>query len=215
MGYKISYQKKVPDPERVRAISAVKTPTNLQQWQSFLGMVNYYRDHIPGLALLLPKWKNNEIPFGRPALDLKITEIKNALKKAVMNTALTDEGDVFLDTDYSGKGIAGVLSQVQDGKEKPIIFISRSLKGSEVNYSAYHGEALAFVWALRKLRCYLYGRKFTARMDNQGLSWLKSAKEPTRKIARWLDEISEFNFRVLHRKGTKHINADFFSRNLS
>jgi len=80
-----------------------------------MGMVNYYRDHIPELASLVPKWKNNEIPFGQPVLDNKTTEIKNALKKAVTNTALADNGDIFLDTDYSGTGIAGVLSQIQDG----------------------------------------------------------------------------------------------------
>ena len=39
-----------------------------------------------------------------------------------------------------------------------------------------------------------------------------SFKYPTRLLARWLEELSQFNMVILHRKGIDHGNADALSR---
>jgi len=67
------------------------------------------------------------------------------------------------------------------------------LTSAEKNYCAYHGEALALVWALKKLRCSLYGRNFVSRTDIAGLCWLLKCEDLTPKMMRWLEQISEFN----------------------
>lgn len=60
-----------------------------------------------------------------------------------------------LTTDDSAYGICAVLSQ----GVRPITMISMTLKDREVNYATNESELLAIVWALGKLRQYIYGAK--------------------------------------------------------
>jgi len=54
-----------------------------------------------------------------------------------------------------GHTIGGVLSQEQDGKWKPIAFLSRMMQPAERNYKIYDKELLAIVEALTKWKQYL------------------------------------------------------------
>jgi len=64
-----------------------------------------------------------------------------------------------VETDTSGHAIGGVLSQKQDGKWKPIAFLSRTMQPAEQNYKIYNKELLAIVEALTKWRQYLLDAK--------------------------------------------------------
>jgi len=57
-----------------------------------------------------------------------------------------------VETDTSGHAIEGVLSQEQDGKWKPIAFLSRTIQLVEQNYKIYDKELLAIVEAITKWR---------------------------------------------------------------
>jgi len=65
------------------------------------------------------------------------------------------EGKFKVETDVSGHTIGGILSQEQDGKWKPIAFLSRTMQPAERNYEIYDKELLAIVEALTKWRQYL------------------------------------------------------------
>jgi len=60
-----------------------------------------------------------------------------------------------VETDMSGHAIGEVLFQEQDGKWKPIAFLSRTMQLAEKNYEIYDKELLAIVEALTKWRQYL------------------------------------------------------------
>ena len=66
--------------------------------------------------------------------------------------------------------------------------------------------------AIRRFHPYLYGRSFTIRTDHAALRWLLNFKCPEGQIARWLQELQEYDFVVEHRRGVKHSNADALSR---
>jgi len=53
-----------------------------------------------------------------------------------------------VETDISGHAIGGVLSQEQDGKWKPIAFLSRMMQLAERNYEIYDKELLTIVEAI-------------------------------------------------------------------
>ena len=57
-----------------------------------------------------------------------------------------------METDTSGYTIRGVLSQEQEGKWKPIAFLSKMIQPVERNYEIYDKELLAIVEALAKWR---------------------------------------------------------------
>ena len=62
------------------------------------------------------------------------------------------EGKFRVEIDASKHVIGGVLSQEQDGKWKPIAFLSRTMQPVERNYKIYDKELLAIVEALVKWR---------------------------------------------------------------
>jgi len=55
-----------------------------------------------------------------------------------------------VETNISGHAIEGVLSQEQEGKWKPITFLSRTMQPAEQNYEIYNKELLAIVKAITK-----------------------------------------------------------------
>lgn len=78
-------------------------------------------------------------------------------------------------TDASNVGFGAILSQVSvvDKKEHPILYMSRSLRPAEHNYSATEKECAAVVWAIKCLRHYVdNGKPFTVITDHHALQWL-------------------------------------------
>jgi hypothetical protein len=71
---------------------------------------------------------------------------------------------------------------------------------------------LAVIKALDQFHPYLYGRQFIIRTDHSSLRRLVSFKFPEGQLARWLEKIQQCNFRVQHRAGREHLNADALSR---
>ena len=118
----------------------------------------------------------------------------------------------IVDTDYSHEGLGTVLSQVQNGIERPISFNARRLKPSKSQYASHKGELLALIFAIDTYKFFLTGRKFLVRTDNSALSWLKTQKDPKGILMRWLRILSTYDFDIQHRAGTKHGNADALSR---
>ena len=106
--------------------------------------------------------------------------------------------------DASNEAIRAVLTQEFEGGEHPIVYVHRVLTSAEKNYSTTGKECLALVWAIKKLRPYLEGYRFTAITDRSALRWLKNLREPTGRLARWALELQQWEVRIVHRKGAMH-----------
>ena len=117
-----------------------------------------------------------------------------------------------MDTDASGTQIGAALSQVQDDVVKPICFASHVLLKQHRNYCTTHKELLAVVKFCRQFRHYLLGRLFLICSDHNSLVWLTRFKHLEGQLARFLEELSQYNFKLIHRKGAEHVNADALSR---
>jgi len=59
------------------------------------------------------------------------------------------DSQFILTTDASKTALAAILSQIQDGVERPIRFTSRQHNPAESRYSASELEMLAVSWATR------------------------------------------------------------------
>jgi len=55
------------------------------------------------------------------------------------------KGKFRVENNASGHGIGGVLSQEQEGKWKPIAFLSRTIQPAERNYKIYNEKLLKIV----------------------------------------------------------------------
>jgi len=126
---------------------------------------------------------------------------------------MPNDSDPFvLDTDACDVSIGAVLSQVQEGKERVIAYVSRSLSKQEKNYCVTRKELLAVVYYSKTFRQYLLGRKFLIWTDHSALQWLRTTPEPMGQQARWCEILEEFDFQIVHRPEVKHGNADALSR---
>ncbi|KAL0150005.1 hypothetical protein M9458_054664, partial [Cirrhinus mrigala] len=135
-------------------------------------------------------------------------KLKELLTTAPILGYPMDSGDLILDTDASNFGIGAVLSQLQQGEERVLAYGSRSLTPTEQNYCTTWRELLAVVEFTTHFRQYLLGRSFTVCTDHSSLQWLIRMREPEGQLARWLEKLEEYDFKVVHRPGCCHENAD-------
>ena len=73
-------------------------------------------------------------------------------------------------------------------------------------------ELLGVVAAVKHFHYFLYGRHFVIRTDHSALQWLVSFKDVQGQLARWLENLQQYDFTIVHRAGRKHANADALSR---
>ncbi len=90
--------------------------------------------------------------------------------------------------DASNYVIGAVLSQVQDGKERVIMYDSKGLVGSQTKWCTTRREVWAIVYFVTThFSFYLQGREFTLRTEHFSLSWLKSCHDKSSDVlACWL-----------------------------
>jgi hypothetical protein len=70
------------------------------------------------------------------------------------------------------------------------------------------------VLAAKYFRCYLYGKRFTVRKDHAAVTYLKTFSDTNAKLMPWSLKLSELDFTVEHRAGTKIPHADYLSRHV-
>ncbi|KRY26606.1 Retrovirus-related Pol polyprotein from transposon 17.6 [Trichinella spiralis] len=118
----------------------------------------------------------------------------------------------IVDVDTSAEGIGAVLSQLSHRNERVVAYASRTLTKFERRYCVTRKELLALMWSIKEFRPYLYGQQFDVRTDYSCLRWLHNFKEPEGQVARWLEQLAEYDFNVLRQPGRAHCNADALSR---
>ncbi len=216
LGHVISAGHISVDPEKVRDVVEWPEPTNVTELRGFIGLCSYYRRFVKDFGKIAAPL-NALIEKGRafewsPACQAAFDNLKSLLTSAPLLAMPDSHSPLILDTDASNCAIGAVLSQVQDGVEKPIAYASRKLSKPEHNYCVTRKELLAVYYYMKYFRHYLLGRKFVVRTDHSALQWLRKIPEPIGQQARWIGYMEEFDFEVVHRKGRLHSNADALSR---
>ena len=216
LGFTVSQTGVGTDPWKISAIRDWPVPTNLRQSRAFVGICQYYRRFVPNfseLAAPLHALTKKGARFEwTPQCQAAFEQLKQALLSADVLALPADEGQFILDCDASDHAIGAVLSQVQNGEERPILYASQLYDKHQRNYNVTRKELLAVVTFVRKFRQYLLGRRFLIRTDHAALQWLKRTPEPIGQQARWLEILEEFDYTIEHRPGNKHGNDDALSR---
>ncbi|MCH91940.1 gag-pol polyprotein, partial [Trifolium medium] len=107
------------------------------------------------------------------------------------------------------RALSSVLVQEVKGEEKPIYFVSRTLRGAEVRYQRIERLSLAVVVTARKLRQYFQSHKIVVKTDFPIKNVLRKPDLAGRIVA-WSMELSEFELTFSPRGAIKsHMLADF------
>ncbi|KAJ8876066.1 hypothetical protein PR048_023974 [Dryococelus australis] len=77
---------------------------------------------------------------------------------------------LLLTSDASQTGVGVILSHVGENGDHPIGFVSKTLTAAEKDYLQSDCETLAIIHGVKKFHNYIYGHKFTLKMDHTPLT---------------------------------------------
>ena len=226
LGHIVSEDGLKVSPGKVAAVQEWPQPECVTELRSFLGTAGYYRRFVKNFSTIaapLHELTKKGVEFNwTPECQRAFEQLKKCLATTPVLNFPVPGATYILDTDASERGIGAVLSQLiptepaSDGtpqfEERVLGYASRTLSVHERNDCTTRKELLAVVWYLRHFRPYLYGTEFLVRSDHSSLQWIFNFWEPEGQLARWLQVLGEYKFRVIHRPGNKHLNADGLSR---
>ena len=148
--------------------------------QSFIGVLNFHRDHIPKFALVVTPWYDIMGPSATFRWGTEQEKAYDELRQKLLEApvlAYPNSDDLFiLDTDASNHAIGAELLQVQYGVVRLIGFGSFVLDSAQHNYCTTRKKLLAVVRCTRHFKHYILGRRFTPRTDNNSLIWCMGVK---------------------------------------
>ena len=216
LGYLLTSEGIKPNPDKTKPIAQMANSDSFDSLRSFLGMATYYSRFISGFANMASalydllkektfKWESED----QQAKNIIVNSILNSpvLKCFRMKTKST------VTVDASKIAIGAVLEQ----ENHPILFISRKLSQSEIGYSQTMKEALAIIWAVKRLHKYVYGTMFDIVTDHKALKFIFSPTRITNSnslsmLSRWAISLSIYNYNIIFKKGSEIPTADFLSR---
>jgi hypothetical protein len=139
-------------PEKRGKVLDFPLPEKQKQLKLFLGLVNYFRDHLDNLSALSKPLNDLATPYKRssaiawtPLLDERFKHIKEVVANCLKLYYVDQNLPIHVRTDdASDYGIGGYIFQKDGDKELLIRFISKSLHKSQLSWSAIEKEAFAF-----------------------------------------------------------------------
>ena len=239
LGHQVSADGVQCSDKHIAAVSDWAEPKDVKELQTFLGFANFFRRFVPGFAHVANPLtqllkghchKKRSYTKSKKSKSKSVSEPApwqwgpaqihafNSLKSALCSPpclAYPDFSKPFqLHCDASRVGLGAALYQTDDsGKLHPVAYGSRSLTGSERNYSAYKLEFLALKWAVTvKFTYYLYNNEFKIFTDHNPLVYLTTSAKLDALGHRWLAELSSYHFSIHYKPGIQNRDADALSR---
>jgi len=136
LGYTVSQRGVGTDPDKISAVRDWPGPNNLRQCRAFVVLCQYYRRFVRDFSTIATPLYN----LTKKGVGFACTEechtafdsLKIALTSAEVLALPNEEGTFILDCDASDRAIWAVLSQVQNGEERPIYTQVSSMTNTSV-----------------------------------------------------------------------------------
>jgi len=226
LGHVISKHGRSQSPSLTQAICNAPSPSNLKELRSFLGLINFYSSFLPSASTILKPLRQLTEKSAKfswsSACENAFQVAKQLLLKSNLLIHYDPTKDIVVHTDASPVGVSCVLNHKisnDDGSvsERPVLFASCSLTPTQQKYSQLDREALAVIFAVTKLKKYLWGRHFTLVTDNQPIRHIFAPGKAipvlaSHRLQHWAAILSGFNYTLEHRKSNFLSVADALSR---
>jgi hypothetical protein len=196
-------------------------PKTVGELREFLGFINFQRKFLPNCSEIQKPLSS--LTGGRKSKVLEWTEemtVAFAKLKTEMKAEIElaypdyskDAAKLELWVDASAKGSGAYLAQEQAGGHRVIGFASMTFTPTQLNYSTLERELTALRWGVKTFRPLLYGVPFVLYTDHQPLVHLHNMKIVCSRLARTIEELSEYIFDVMYVPGHLNSSADALSR---
>ena len=213
IGHTLSEQGIKPDPKKVQAIRDMRSPTNKEELQRFLGMATYLSKFIPNyseisapLRVLLEK--NTEWHW-----DTQQMQALNQLKDMATNYPTLKYFDPLKPTKISVDASSKGAVLLQD--DHPIAYASKSLTPAQQNYAQIEKEMLAIVFGCHKFHDYIYGLPHVSvETDHKPLESIlrKPIHAAPAHLQRMIMSVQRYAIQVSYKPGKELLVADTLSR---
>ncbi|GFV69150.1 retrovirus-related Pol polyprotein from transposon 297, partial [Trichonephila clavipes] len=211
---------RTPSEVKVQAVLEFPTPRTKTQIRAVLGLAGYYQKYknlfsviaAPLTDALKGRAKRGEIKWTTEDEDAFREQKGKQTDKPVLY-APNFEREFIVQTDASNAGMGAVLTQLNEqGEEHPILYLSKKFSEVEKRYCTTEKECASIVFAIKRLHYCLDGNSFLVMTDHNPLVWLNRNVSSNPRLMQWA--LQPYNFRIVHRSGKSHKNADSFSRSV-
>ncbi|KZZ95139.1 Ribonuclease H-like protein [Ascosphaera apis ARSEF 7405] len=227
-GYVVGKGELRPMPMKLDAIREWPRPVNVYQIRQLLGLAEYYRRCIKDLSKIvaplsemikttdeaLRKKRYRPIQWNA-SCEQAFLDLKETLTTDPVVRQPRRHEPYVIETDASEWALGCVLLQKdpKDGLLHPVAYDGKKLTGAELNYPVHEKELLAIKHAINTWYRWIdNGTQTTIITDHEGLRYLETTKNPSKRLARWVADFQQYNIKIVYRPGKDAIIPDAISR---
>ena len=209
------------NPKKIEGITGITELKSKKDARSYIGLLGFFKSHIPCFSertrAISDSIQGSTFKF-TPEMQKEMAVLREMISKRPIR-AYPMLGEKFiLYTDASHHTAAYALCQIQHDEERIIHDGGRKFPADKLHLSIFEKELWAVKIALKTERYLLRGTRFTLKTDSLAVCncLAPKAKElrafPSDKIARWCQEILDFDFELVKIKSEENLLADAISR---
>ncbi|GJZ81611.1 reverse transcriptase domain-containing protein [Tanacetum coccineum] len=141
-------------------------------------------------------------------------QMKQLITELPMLTTPMEKEELIVYLAVAKETVSAVLMTEREAKQMPIYFVSRALRGPEINYTSMEKLVLALVHASKRLKRYFQAHPIIVIMD-QPIQQVLSRPEVAGRLQKWSIELGDYAIHYRPRVSVKgQILANFIVKRL-
>ncbi|CAH9143682.1 unnamed protein product [Cuscuta epithymum] len=213
LGYLVSRRGIEPNPEKIKAILEMEPPRNVKEVQRLTG-------RLAALNRFLSKLAEKATPFFhimKKSKGFVWTEecqksfegLKNYLLSPPVLSKPEAGETLYLYLGVSPSAISSVLVREDGGVQRPVYYVSKTLRDAELRYTTIEKTVLSVVWTVKRLTQYFQAHPVHV-LSHQPLGALMRSPTASSRMIKWAVYLSQFHIEVKPRPSIKgQALADF------
>ncbi|GJV47605.1 reverse transcriptase domain-containing protein [Tanacetum coccineum] len=191
LGYKVSTNGLRACPEKADAVLSLPSPRCIKDVQKLNGK-------LASLNRFLSKSAEKSLPFFKtlkkctkksdfqwtPEAEEAFKQMKKLIAELPTLTAPRENEELIIYLAAAKEAISAVLMTDREGRQTPVYFVSRTLRGPEVNYTPMEKLVLALLSASKRLKRYFQAHTVVV-ITNQPMKQLLSSSEISGRMLKW------------------------------
>ncbi|GJU81080.1 reverse transcriptase domain-containing protein, partial [Tanacetum coccineum] len=216
LGYKVNSKGLKVCPDKVDVVLSLPSPKCLKDVQKLNGklaslnrfLAKSAEKSLPFFKTLKKCTKKSDFHWTTEAEEA-FKQMKQLIAELPMLTAPMEKEELIVYLAAAKETVSAVLMTEREAKQMPIYFVSRALRGPELNYTSMEKLVLALVHASKRLKRYFQAHPIIVITD-QPIQQILSRPEVAGRLQKWSIELGEYAIHYRPRVSVKgQILADF------
>ncbi|GJU53964.1 reverse transcriptase domain-containing protein [Tanacetum coccineum] len=197
LGYKVNTRGLKVCPDKVDAVLSLPSPKCLKDMQKLNGklaslnrfLAKSAEKSLPFFKTLKNCTKKSDFHWTAEAEDA-FKQMKQLIAELPMLTAPMEKEKLIVYLVAAKEMVSAVLMTEREAKQMPIYFVSRVLRGLEINYTSMEKLVLALVHASKRLKRYFQAHPIIVITD-QPIQHVLSRPEVAGRLQKWSIKLGE------------------------